>query len=144
MSELKPCPFCGNTDIRITRHTKSNHNGYRPFYSPTGEIFSMCCYECGATFPNRYKKELLVNNWNRRESKGEVSSKCQHEWISAENEAITSGIICKKCFLYKADEGEVSSKCPECDGSGKQYYHIGGGHLDEEPCEICGGTREKG
>jgi hypothetical protein len=29
-------------------------------------VYSMCCYECGATFPNRYRRELLVDAWNRR------------------------------------------------------------------------------
>ncbi len=31
-----------------------------------GTIYSMCCYDCGATFPNRYKLELLKDAWNRR------------------------------------------------------------------------------
>jgi len=66
MTELKPCPFCLNTDIRIDKHTKTHNNSRLPFYSPTGEIWSMCCYNCGATFPNRYTKELLVEAWNTR------------------------------------------------------------------------------
>lgn len=52
--ELKPCPFCGGTHIRFDLH-----RGDR-------DVWSMCCYDCGATFPNRYKKELLVECWNRR------------------------------------------------------------------------------
>ena len=57
-AELKPCPFCGGTDIKIDRHIESR--------SPTGELFTMCCYDCGATFPGRYRRELLVNAWNKR------------------------------------------------------------------------------
>ena len=55
---IKPCPFCNNKDIRFEKHINN--------LSPTGEIWSMCCYKCGATFPNRYKKELLVKSWNAR------------------------------------------------------------------------------
>lgn len=58
MSEWRPCPFCGGTDIRSAAHQDSR--------SPTGFIYSMCCYACGATFPNRYKAELLKSAWNRR------------------------------------------------------------------------------
>ena len=53
--ELKECPFCGGTNIRIDKHP--------PIVRP---VFSMCCYDCGATFPNRYRRELLVDAWNRR------------------------------------------------------------------------------
>jgi len=56
--EIKPCPHCGGNDIRFDKHDQVR--------SPTGEIWSMGCYKCGATFPNRYKKELLVDAWNKR------------------------------------------------------------------------------
>lgn len=56
--KIEPCPHCAGTDIRFDRHAESR--------SPTGEVWSMCCYGCGATFPNRYKKHLLVEVWNRR------------------------------------------------------------------------------
>ena len=49
------------TDIRFDRHVD-----YR---SPTKEVWSMCCYNCGATFPNRFKKELLLTAWNTRHVK---------------------------------------------------------------------------
>lgn len=58
---MKPCPFCGGKDIRFTDHGNIGtgmHSG--------DHVWSMCCYDCGATFPNRYRKELLVENWNRR------------------------------------------------------------------------------
>ncbi len=57
--EIKPCPFCGDSDIQFDKHIGR--------YQET--IWSMCCYQCGATFPNRYKKELLVEAWNRRPTK---------------------------------------------------------------------------
>ena len=68
-AELKPCPFCGGTDIKIDRHIESR--------SPTGELFTMCCYDCGATFPGRYRRELLVNAWNKRVD----TSKPTQSWI---------------------------------------------------------------
>ena len=55
---MKDCPFCGGKDIRFGKHHEAQ--------SPTQIVWSMCCYRCGATFPNRYKKELLVNAWNKR------------------------------------------------------------------------------
>lgn len=58
IEELKPCPFCNSSDIRIHRHPGSGPSGQ--------DVWSMCCYICGATFPNRYRRELLVENWNRR------------------------------------------------------------------------------
>ncbi len=60
---MLPCPFCGGEHIKMT-----SHKGYQARMSPTGEVWSMCCYDCGATFPNRYKKELLVMQWNKRAS----------------------------------------------------------------------------
>lgn len=57
-SDPLPCPHCAGTDIRFDCH--------RDYRSPTGEIWSMCCCTCGATFPNRYREQLLVEAWNRR------------------------------------------------------------------------------
>jgi hypothetical protein len=56
--KLLPCLHCAGADIRFDKHVSES--------SPTGEIWSMCCYDCGATFPNRYRKELLVEAWNTR------------------------------------------------------------------------------
>lgn len=58
---LSPCPFCGGADIRIDAH---RHAGRGEHQGET--IYSMGCYGCGATFPNRYRKELLIEAWNRR------------------------------------------------------------------------------
>jgi len=55
---LKPCPFCESKDIRMDEHQSVTGS--------TGSIFSMCCYQCGATFPNRYSKELMIKAWNTR------------------------------------------------------------------------------
>jgi Lar family restriction alleviation protein len=61
-----PCPFCGGNDIRFDEHG--------PMFVQIGErmaqnpdtIWSTCCYDCGAMFPNRRSKEQLVKCWNRR------------------------------------------------------------------------------
>lgn len=62
MAEMiwKPCPHCGSKDIRHTKHDQ----GYGIHSGAT--IYSMCCYGCGATFPNKYRLELLNEQWNRR------------------------------------------------------------------------------
>jgi Lar family restriction alleviation protein len=58
--EFKPCPFCGGTDIRCDKHHNTSYERSEKF------VWSMCCYSCGATFPNRYRRELLLEAWNRR------------------------------------------------------------------------------
>lgn len=58
---LLPCPHCADSDIRVTCHSKMGrglHDGE--------DVFSMCCYACGATVPNRYSRDLLIEAWNRR------------------------------------------------------------------------------
>ena len=60
-SELKPCPFCGGTNIRFDEH---RGEGRRMHSGET--VWSMCCYDCGVAFPNRYRRELLEDAWNAR------------------------------------------------------------------------------
>lgn len=49
VTEALPCPFCGGADIRFDCHRGAgwgfDHRG--------DDVWSMCCYDCGATFPNR-------------------------------------------------------------------------------------------
>lgn len=62
------CPFCGGTDIRFDNHepvrqtprtlTNAIHAG--------DNVWSTCCYQCGATFPNMYSREKLAEKWKRR------------------------------------------------------------------------------
>jgi len=35
---------------------------------------------------------------------------CEHEWVSARNEAVTSGEICKKCFAIRAEDTRTTSR----------------------------------
>ena len=62
MSELKPCPFCGNADhmlISIVWLMDSNGDD---------EIFNRC-YVCGARGPTKGNKNCqdTYDSWNRRE-----------------------------------------------------------------------------
>lgn len=60
-----PCPFCSGSDIRFTDH------GFTQFRrSAPVKTWSMCCYKCGATFPNRSTKESLLESWNTRPPNG--------------------------------------------------------------------------
>ena len=54
------CPFCGGQRIRFDKH------GFGAREHCSDIIWSTCCYDCGATFPNMYNKEKLVEKWKRR------------------------------------------------------------------------------
>lgn len=59
---IPTCPFCGGTNIRFTNHGKiSREMGHR-----NDDVWSTCCHDCGATFPNRYNKQALIDCWNLR------------------------------------------------------------------------------
>jgi hypothetical protein len=34
-------------------------------------------------------------------------SECEHEWVSAENEVVKGGLICRKCFALTPERGET-------------------------------------
>jgi hypothetical protein len=69
MTEKLICPFCGSRDIRFT-----NHGEAKPRFGDShsdalhygDEIWSTCCYLCGATFPNMYSREKLEEKWRAR------------------------------------------------------------------------------
>jgi Lar family restriction alleviation protein len=64
MADLLPCPHCGSSRINIHCHRGASR-------SPThygADVYSLGCYDCGATVPNMYQRELLVDAWNRRSS----------------------------------------------------------------------------
>lgn len=60
--EIFPCPHCGCAEIHFTNHGRIG----RGLEHRGDAVWSMCCYDCGATFPNMYNKEGLVAKWNRR------------------------------------------------------------------------------
>lgn len=60
-AELKPCPFCGSCDIKLVGHRNAGSGWH------AGEtVYSIDCMGCTASFANRYKREILVEQWNRR------------------------------------------------------------------------------
>ena len=61
MSELKSCPFCGNTEIEIQHcHTSSVDPAKREPYFPIG------CPECGAWIGSERTEEEAITAWNSR------------------------------------------------------------------------------
>ncbi|WP_394357654.1 Lar family restriction alleviation protein [Morganella morganii] len=57
--ELKPCPFCGCTDITI--HCPSSHGL---------TLYGVACDGCGVRM-KRFNETESVNAWNRREAYSE-------------------------------------------------------------------------
>jgi len=73
-----PCPFCGGTDIRHDRHPRAGDrmHGF-------ADVFSMCCYACGAQFPNCYSLARLNEQWNRRAAPEPAAEPAA--WVSSIN-----------------------------------------------------------
>lgn len=56
MSELKPCPFCGSTDLEIDD-------------VPGTDAYGVICCGCGISMvPTAFDKECAIEEWNRRVS----------------------------------------------------------------------------
>lgn len=61
--DLKPCPFCGSTEVA---NVSAGHAVPSNHWHAGEEIFAVNCKKCGASVPNRYRNDLVVNHWNRR------------------------------------------------------------------------------
>lgn len=61
--ELKPCPFCGSTDIA---NVSSGGDGQSTYWHARDRMFSVNCRDCGVSIPSRYRKEWAVQAWNTR------------------------------------------------------------------------------
>ena len=66
VDELKPCPFCGHTELVVKEKTDT----------PLGELYYVFCYHCEATSGKYMTGSLAKYNWNKRmittkQSKGE-------------------------------------------------------------------------
>lgn len=62
--KLKPCPFCGSTDIVITQEHDFLSGGY------------VMCRGCFATTRSSIYTDEAVANWNRRTHDGNKCSEC--------------------------------------------------------------------
>lgn len=97
--ELKPCPFCGNTHIRIKRHSSYQF----------GEVWwDVRCLRCGAKIENRLfdTESDAVLAWNRRESAelphADVAPVRNGMWIFGELDVFGAPVRCSECG-YGAD-----------------------------------------
>ena len=61
MEKLKPCPFCGGTDLH-----------FRSVFAPDADI--IVCYDCLTTFSQQELtcEEDLIKAWNRRPDKSKA------------------------------------------------------------------------
>lgn len=57
MENIKPCPFCGPSDVSVVR--TGGKSGIWQFYAVE-------CPECGGSGPSRGDEESAVSGWNFR------------------------------------------------------------------------------
>ena len=65
MSELKPCPFCGNKHLSVVKH--DSKYGWRPFY------YVLCDYGeggCGSSGQWNHEESDAIEAWTRRANDG--------------------------------------------------------------------------
>lgn len=129
-SEILSCPFCGGVDIRFTDHGKIGsgiHCG--------DNVWSTCCYQCGATFPNRYRKELLVEQWKKRpdESEPEASRReCAQlkGYLDEARRLIASALPAVQVMLKEA----YGTSDPEKIADDEEWWPA----LKAFPSQVCG------
>ena len=86
MIELKPCPFCGSSNIEIVEWIPST--------------YSVQCLNCEARTSREYSKTLSIERWNTRHESDELP-----EWLK---EKLNKTII--DCELLRdelRDEGDL-------------------------------------
>lgn len=52
-TELNPCPFCGHTDIRMSKNS-------------AGDVWHIYCNGCGCRTGGDVVKDMAISTWNRR------------------------------------------------------------------------------
>lgn len=57
VDRMKPCPFCGSTDLRSEKAAGS---------------FAIYCFSCGATGPDGSPKDVATALWNKRAGRQHV------------------------------------------------------------------------
>lgn len=98
-SELKPCPFCGSTDVKLVgSHT--NDDCYSSYYS-----YRVFCRNCGARGAEKRDEEkpLAIRAWNRR-------VELTGEWLEDEY----GYCRCSICGYEHDDPKATTPYCPNC------------------------------
>lgn len=104
MSELKPCPFCGN-EVEM-RPWKYNHH-------LTGFIYDFFCGHCGCSFTAGYceTEDEAIVKWNTRAERTCRNVSIKHEGV----------FICSDCGVYldiaymeDAETDYEPKFCPNC------------------------------
>lgn len=71
-NELKPCPFCGSDNVKMSKGASWMMKKYR------GNIRAVGCAECGVfggvfnllAMTEKEAEELAIKSWNRRADNG--------------------------------------------------------------------------
>jgi Lar family restriction alleviation protein len=116
--ELKPCPFCGGTEIKFAvrrrEGTGMHHEG--------DDIWGLNCTGCGASHPNRYNeygRKLLIKEWNTRAALQEAepaAAEGQAGWISVDDQLPELGVL-----VFGLTEGGALSVFCRDDGGGEGW-----------------------
>ena len=61
--ELKPCPFCGSTDIA---NVSSGGDAPAWYWHARDKMFSVYCRKCCASVPSSRRNDIAVQAWNTR------------------------------------------------------------------------------
>jgi hypothetical protein len=77
MEELKPCPFCGNTELKIKVYKKDDVNFFSDKYAVQCE-YSGSDFGCGAEGQINKHKDIAIDCWNTRKQP-------LIEWVSVED-----------------------------------------------------------
>ncbi len=63
MTDLKPCPFCGNENVRVYVGLMEFHDG------------EVACDDCGGSCGNYPTRDDAIAAWNRRANEPAVARK---------------------------------------------------------------------
>jgi Lar family restriction alleviation protein len=121
MSELKPCPHCGQLEELL-----ATDNG-------VGNCF-ITCQECGASTAQHYDMKSAIEAWNRRTSQAPTAPclYCSGRGFVYVGNALQSG--------PEAQEEPPTEPCPKCNPSGQADDSSDRDEDDEDNrCERCGG-----
>ena len=98
-NELKPCPFCGSTNIDCA------DAGHKT------DVWFIQCDDCGATFPHFDSEQEAKDAWDKRAN--EKSAK----WLPTNIPSYFGGIIykCSECGARDGDHSSILGRyCWRC------------------------------